>query len=64
MTDLNPEDSNEADLVEQNTDIEDDLDLDADLDDPADLEFEDDAWDTDLADLADQKTDAPLNDDE
>lgn len=66
MTELDPEsafdDSNEADFLEQGLEVE--GDLDAELDDPARLELEDDAWDADLADLAEQRTEAPFDDDE
>lgn len=64
MTELHPEpapeESDEADLADRQFGL--DAELEADLDDPAELGLEDDAWDADLADVADQRTEAPLDD--
>ncbi|MGH3359672.1 MAG: hypothetical protein ACRDO7_12790 [Nocardioidaceae bacterium] len=62
MTEIDPEPvSDEADFIDQHIDIE-DLDLEAELDDPAAVELHDDAWDADIADVADQHTPALLDD--
>lgn len=64
MTDRYTEESDEADLADQSLDGDEEFDVDAELDDPVDVEFDEDAWDADLADLADQHTDAPFDDEE
>lgn len=64
MTELHPEpapeESDEADFADQQIDVDDELG--GDLDDPAELDLEDDAWDADIADVADQHAEAPLDD--